>query len=363
MSSFSGSDALPRLAPSPRRRVERCEFCGAPMPAKHSHVIDIEEPAADVLVPPLLPAVHQSRGRRRQVPLGRRALPARARIGRSHWEMLDIPVGMAFFIQDCRAEPRVGLLPQPRGRHRIRPLRSIRGRRCARQSVAREHGARHRGAAGLHRRRAPGIVDRAGGRLLRTGRPYPAALERLRRRRKAALEIDAFFATPRRNANRRARARPELRHYVRAAPEPHAAVAHAEFPAAHLRGRRRAGTRGAAARPDADSAAAPQVFARRAGALGDLFGDAGRWRDTLRPLLWTQAFADGPALRPARRNRPARRLHLRSRSDRRQNICTRSMAAKSRCCSSSAAPCSRKRKADFASNRFRGKRRPPSACP
>ncbi len=100
--------------PEPAPRVERCELCGAPMPPKHSHVIAIEERRLICSCRPcylLFTSPAAAAGKYRSVGERCRRVPEAA----IDWEMLDIPTGLAFFIQDGRAKRVSAFYPSPGG--------------------------------------------------------------------------------------------------------------------------------------------------------------------------------------------------------------------------------------------------------
>lgn len=97
--------------------VERCELCRVELPAQHSHLVDLEErnlccacrPCALLFLQP-----GAARGRYRTVP--DRVLTDRgAGIADEAWARLEIPVRLAFFFFNSRADRWVAQYPSPAG--------------------------------------------------------------------------------------------------------------------------------------------------------------------------------------------------------------------------------------------------------
>jgi hypothetical protein len=102
-----------------RRRPpdERCEFCGADMPAEHGHVVDL--PRRSILCvcrPCYLLFTHGGAGgaRFRAVPDRYARLPEFAD-ARPEWEGLDIPIGLAFFFRNSGTNRVHAFYPSPAG--------------------------------------------------------------------------------------------------------------------------------------------------------------------------------------------------------------------------------------------------------
>ncbi|MEU2432972.1 DUF5947 family protein [Streptomyces sp. NPDC007861] len=103
----------PRPAPE-----ERCELCGVRLPdERHRHLVDIEKRALACACPPcaaLLDRPGASGGRFRAVP-GRYLSDPDHRIDHRTWELLRIPVGVAFLFRNTALGRPVALYPSPAG--------------------------------------------------------------------------------------------------------------------------------------------------------------------------------------------------------------------------------------------------------
>jgi hypothetical protein len=99
----------PRLVPG-----ERCEMCGEPVAAQHSHVVDVTNRALLCTCRPcaLLFDYPGARLRYKAVPDRWRRL---ASLPAPVWDDLQIPVGVAFFFTNSTLERVVGIYPSPAG--------------------------------------------------------------------------------------------------------------------------------------------------------------------------------------------------------------------------------------------------------
>ncbi|WP_338674887.1 DUF5947 family protein [Streptomyces sp. SCSIO 30461] len=125
--SFPGPGQAP-LGPAPRGlrrfttprppREEECELCGTPLVSeRHRHLVDTEKRALACACAPcaqLLARQGASRGRFRAVP-GRFLSDPRHRIDDTTWELLRIPVGVAFFFRNAALDRLVAIYPSPAG--------------------------------------------------------------------------------------------------------------------------------------------------------------------------------------------------------------------------------------------------------
>ena len=112
---------LARLAQ--RSRAERvaeqesCELCGAPIPAEHRHLLDLETRelmCACTACRILFDRAAAGGGHYRLVP-ERRLRLERFELADPAWEELRIPVDMAFFFESTAAERVVAFYPGPMG--------------------------------------------------------------------------------------------------------------------------------------------------------------------------------------------------------------------------------------------------------
>ncbi len=122
------------------------------------------------------------RGRYRSVP-DRYLRDSSRPMSAMEWDELQIPVGLAFFLNSSRAGPG-RLLPEPGRRHRMHPRPGRVGAPGGRVSAAGRGGTRRGGRAAVPRqpRVRGGVLHRAHRRLLRAGRADADAVEGLRRR-------------------------------------------------------------------------------------------------------------------------------------------------------------------------------------
>ncbi|MEU2260816.1 DUF5947 family protein [Streptomyces sp. NPDC019645] len=128
MSAVPTGPGRKRPAPGPRGlrrftaprppREERCELCGAALPdARHRHLVDIEKRALACACGPctqLLDRPGSSQGRFRAVPSRHLTDPGH-RVDDTTWELLRIPVSVAFFFHNSALGRPVALYPSPAG--------------------------------------------------------------------------------------------------------------------------------------------------------------------------------------------------------------------------------------------------------
>src|SRR5438270_823977 len=90
-------------APPPAKRKQPgCELCGAPFDGRHSHVIDVEQRRLMCTCRPcyfLFTHSGAAHGKFRSVSERILKLPDLALTG-SHWDALDIPVGILFLLRN-----------------------------------------------------------------------------------------------------------------------------------------------------------------------------------------------------------------------------------------------------------------------
>lgn len=96
-------------------RLEVCEFCNEPLPARHSHVVQLDSRRILCACRPCyLLFVDQGAGRYRSVPDDARYLPD-FRLSLPTWEALRIPVGVAFFFYNSDLARVMAFYPSPAG--------------------------------------------------------------------------------------------------------------------------------------------------------------------------------------------------------------------------------------------------------
>ncbi|MFD4138675.1 DUF5947 family protein [Streptomyces sp. NPDC058572] len=98
-------------------RQERCELCGAQVPEEHRHLVDTEKRALACACSPcalLMARPGASHGRFRAVP-DRCLADHDHRLDDGAWELLQIPVSVAFFFHNSALGRLVVLYPSPAG--------------------------------------------------------------------------------------------------------------------------------------------------------------------------------------------------------------------------------------------------------
>jgi uncharacterized protein DUF5947 len=101
----------------PRANTERCEFCATGIGAEHGHVADLERSSLMCACRPCYLLFCQGTaagGRYRSVPDRYLADPARP-MSAAEWDLLEIPVGLAFFLRGSAAGEVTGFYPSPAG--------------------------------------------------------------------------------------------------------------------------------------------------------------------------------------------------------------------------------------------------------
>jgi hypothetical protein len=109
---------------------ERCEFCATPIPGEHGHVADLEgsslmcacracyllftHSGASMGRPAGHPQAGPGRGRYLAIPDRYRSDPGRP-LSLAEWDSLEIPVGLAFFLQTSRGAGVTAFYPSPGG--------------------------------------------------------------------------------------------------------------------------------------------------------------------------------------------------------------------------------------------------------
>ncbi|WP_042167688.1 DUF5947 family protein [Streptomyces sp. NBRC 110035] len=117
----AGPKGLRRFAAPRRPREERCELCAASLAGeRHPHLVDTEKRALVCACGPCFQLLDGPGGA--EGPRGRfRAVPRRFlgdpghRIDDNAWELLRIPVGVAFFFRNSALDRLVALYPSPAG--------------------------------------------------------------------------------------------------------------------------------------------------------------------------------------------------------------------------------------------------------
>jgi len=104
--------------PSPaKQKKEVCELCGASLAAEHSHVIDLEHRRLMCACRPcylLFTHSGAAQGKFRSVPQ-RYLRIDRFAMGDSEWDLLQIPVGVAFFLRNSMQGRMLAFYPSPAG--------------------------------------------------------------------------------------------------------------------------------------------------------------------------------------------------------------------------------------------------------
>jgi hypothetical protein len=114
----SGETEAEREAEAEREpQLERCEMCGAALPEEHGHVVNIDARSLLCTCRPcylLFTPDGAAGGRFRAVP-DRYRYARDLGISSADWDLLQIPVGMAFFFDSTPAGRTVCLYPSPGG--------------------------------------------------------------------------------------------------------------------------------------------------------------------------------------------------------------------------------------------------------
>jgi hypothetical protein len=108
-------DVVP--GPAPGQAEETCEMCAAPVGPVHSHVADLEHSTLACTCRAcylLFTDPGAGRGRYRAVPERYLHDPARP-LTAAEWAGLDVPVGLAFFLNSSRLGHVCGFYPSPAG--------------------------------------------------------------------------------------------------------------------------------------------------------------------------------------------------------------------------------------------------------
>ncbi|MEV8207342.1 DUF5947 family protein [Streptomyces sp. NPDC079189] len=109
---------LRRFTTPPEPRQERCELCGVPVTeGGHRHLVDTERRALACACTPcalLFERPGAAHGRFRTVP-DRYLSDPDHRLDDGAWELLQIPVGVAFFFRNAALDRLVALYPSPAG--------------------------------------------------------------------------------------------------------------------------------------------------------------------------------------------------------------------------------------------------------
>ena len=103
--------------PAPGQAEEVCEMCAAPVGPVHSHVADLEQSTLACTCRAcylLFTDPGAGRGRYRAVPERYLHDPARP-LTAAEWAELDVPVGLAFFLNSSRLGHVCGFYPSPAG--------------------------------------------------------------------------------------------------------------------------------------------------------------------------------------------------------------------------------------------------------
>jgi len=103
--------------PAPGQAEETCELCAAPIGPAHGHLADLENSTLNCACRAcylLFTEPGAARGRYRAVPERYLRDPARP-LTAAEWAGLDVPVGLAFFLNSSRRGQVCGFYPSPAG--------------------------------------------------------------------------------------------------------------------------------------------------------------------------------------------------------------------------------------------------------
>jgi len=114
----AGTTGLRRFRTAPPPVPERCELCGVPVPeGAHRHLVDIEKRSLACACTPcalLFDRQGAAGGKFRTVPDRCLSDPDHS-LDDSAWELLQIPVSVAFFFRNAALDRLVALYPSPAG--------------------------------------------------------------------------------------------------------------------------------------------------------------------------------------------------------------------------------------------------------
>ena len=127
LSDVPGSPTVPAAGPgvgweggragATAQAEEKCEFCATGIGAEHGHVADLEQSSLMCACRPcylLFTHGQAGRGRYRSVPDRYLEDPGRPMTA-AEWDLLEIPVGLAFFLHSSVAGEVTGFYPSPAG--------------------------------------------------------------------------------------------------------------------------------------------------------------------------------------------------------------------------------------------------------
>ena len=97
-----------------RAPAERCELCGAALPAEHQHLVEPDTRRLVCSCEACAILFSETNLRYRRVPRRARALPG-FQIADSQWDSLLIPIGLAYFFYSTPAARVVAFYPSPAG--------------------------------------------------------------------------------------------------------------------------------------------------------------------------------------------------------------------------------------------------------
>ncbi len=110
---FARKKGPPRPSAGASPSGERCEFCSTEVPARHSHMLDVEDRRILCACEPCL--VRQA-GEGRYRPTGKRLVALEGfELSDEAWARFGIPVGLAFFLRSGSVGHVVALYPSPIG--------------------------------------------------------------------------------------------------------------------------------------------------------------------------------------------------------------------------------------------------------
>jgi len=113
---FASLQRLLRKAP-PAAPGERCDYCAVPLTPEHGHLIDLQARRILCSCPPcrlVFEPAGAAQGRYKTVPTRYAELHGFA-IDDATWELLQIPIGLAFFFVNSTENRTIALYPGPAG--------------------------------------------------------------------------------------------------------------------------------------------------------------------------------------------------------------------------------------------------------
>jgi hypothetical protein len=106
--------AVLQAAARPRRPVEACEFCNVVLDSEHRHLLELATRKIICACPPCALRFENVIGRWKLIPRDSRSL-ANFQMTDAQWEMLSLPIRLAFLFKSSAAHRAIAMYPSPAG--------------------------------------------------------------------------------------------------------------------------------------------------------------------------------------------------------------------------------------------------------